>query len=182
MWTHSDRRICARAERTLGIALIRSELSWNGLHNRSYWYVDQPSQGVYIVALTLNREIVLLDHYRAPFDDYFWEVPAGGVRPSEDVFTAAHRELLEETGTSVRNLSILAHFAPSPGLSTSRAVVLLGTHATIVRPPRDTPEIRAVDFASIDSAVARVMASTPSSGGSLLALLLARDVVKSMEW
>lgn len=41
---------------------------------------------------------VLLTHQEQPGRSSFWDVPGGRVDPGEDLFTAAQRELLEETG------------------------------------------------------------------------------------
>lgn len=162
----------------MGIRLVRSELAWDGLHNRSYWFVEQPAQGVYLVAVDQNRRVVLVDHYRAPFDAYFWEVPAGGIRPSEGLFDGARRELMEEVGVTVESFRELGVFAPSPGLSDTRAAVLLGIKATVTARPRVTPEIRATEFVTLDAAIDRLRKLPISSGGSLLALLMARDVAE----
>jgi len=176
-WTRSDPTLCARADHPLGIRLVRSELSWQGRHNRTYWYVEQPCAGVYIVAVDHNGDVALLEHYRAPFGEYFWEVPAGGVRPAEDLFECARRELLEEIGASVEEFQVLTAFAPSPGLTTTCATVLLGRGTRVVAARKETPEIRTVQFFSPAEAIDRVMQAPVSAGGSLLALLLARQAL-----
>lgn len=54
--------------------------------------------GVMIIPLTENDEIVLLKQYRPAIGDYLYELPAGIVDPGESIEEAARRELFEETG------------------------------------------------------------------------------------
>jgi ADP-ribose pyrophosphatase len=122
-------------------------------------------------------QVALVEHYRVPFDDYFWEIPAGGIRPAEDLLDGARRELLEEVGATAEELRVLGTFAPSPGLSTTRAVAVLGIRAVVVRLPISNPEIRTVEFVPLDTAISRLMESPLFGGGSLLALFLAREAI-----
>jgi len=56
---------------------------------------------VRVICLDPARRILLL-HWRDPVDGHLlWEPPGGGIEPGEDEVTAAHRELLEETGIEV---------------------------------------------------------------------------------
>lgn len=65
-----------------------------------------------------ENQVVLVRQYRAAFDDYVIEIPAG-MRdvPGEEIHETAHRELLEETGFRAGSLAHLHSFYPSPGMT-----------------------------------------------------------------
>ena len=51
-----------------------------------------------VVPLFENGDCVLIQQFRYPAQQLFWEVPAGKIDRGEDPFTTANRELEEETG------------------------------------------------------------------------------------
>lgn len=53
---------------------------------------------VNVVAITKNKEIVLVKQYRHGIQEVTLEIPGGAVHPEEDFLAAAQRELAEETG------------------------------------------------------------------------------------
>ncbi len=76
-----------------------------------------------ILAITENREIILIEQFRPPVNRRVIEIPAGlvGDVPNEELETsteAAHRELLEETGYVAESMEYLAEGPSSAGLST----------------------------------------------------------------
>lgn len=54
--------------------------------------------GVMMIPLTENDEVVIVKQYRPAIDDYLYELPAGIIDPGEEIEEAAKRELFEETG------------------------------------------------------------------------------------
>jgi ADP-ribose pyrophosphatase len=58
--------------------------------------IEGPTAGV--VALTPEREVVLVEEFRPGVEDYLLELPGGAVDEGESPAEAAERELLEETG------------------------------------------------------------------------------------
>ncbi|MDF2672770.1 MAG: nudix (MutT) family hydrolase [Clostridiales bacterium] len=57
---------------------------------------------VVIVAIHKDlKKLVLVKQYRVPVNDYLYELPAGLIDGNEEVFTAAKRELYEETGLNL---------------------------------------------------------------------------------
>lgn len=65
------------------------------------------ADGVMIIPITKEGEIVLIKQYRAPIDDYLYEFPAGMVDPGEDFIEAGKRELFEETGLNCVSYEVL---------------------------------------------------------------------------
>jgi len=76
-------------------------------------------QAAVILALTEQREIVLVEQYRPPLGCTCIELPAGLVGDEtlgEEVFVSAQRELLEETGFEAAHWESFGTFASSPGM------------------------------------------------------------------
>ena len=104
------------------------------LHERKYVrFVDhdgwefverQGASGiVIIIAVTDARRLVLVEQFRPPMGKQVVELPAGLVgdiegQEDEALTTAAHRELIEETGYEAEAMVIVAEGPPSAGLTT----------------------------------------------------------------
>ena len=94
---------------------------------RNNWeYVTRYASDVVVilpVCTGARRDIILIEEYREPLDKIVLGLPAGlvGDKPGqekEDIFGAARRELVEETGWLSNNLKLVASDLPSsPGLS-----------------------------------------------------------------
>lgn len=72
---------------------------------------------VAIIALTEEKELVLVEQYRKPLEQSILEIPAGKIEPNEKPEITALRELEEETGYTTNNLSYLTSFYTSPGFA-----------------------------------------------------------------
>jgi ADP-ribose pyrophosphatase len=70
---------------------------------------------VVIVPVTDACEIVLVKQYRHAIGRWAWELPAGRLKPGEDVEQAAGRECHEEIGLIPARLERLGAFFPTPG-------------------------------------------------------------------
>lgn len=76
-------------------------------------------QAAVILALTDDREIVLVEQFRPPLGTSSIELPAGLVgdeTEGEDIFASAQRELFEETGFEAAHWEAFGEFASSPGM------------------------------------------------------------------
>lgn len=70
---------------------------------------------VVIVPVTESGEIVLVRQYRPAIARSAWELPAGSLKPGEEVERAAVRECHEEVGLIPARLEHLGSFFPTPG-------------------------------------------------------------------
>lgn len=70
---------------------------------------------VVIVPLTASGDILLVRQYRHAIGRRAWELPAGSLKPGEDVERAARRECQEETGFIPSHVERLGSFFPTPG-------------------------------------------------------------------
>ncbi len=92
------------------------------------------SGAVVIVAVTSDRQLVLIEEYRRPLDACVVELPAGlvGDEPGtgkENLIEAAKRELLEETGCVSERWQYLIEGPSSPGLTNERYTMYLAPEA-----------------------------------------------------
>ena len=70
---------------------------------------------VVIVPVTPDNKIILVRQYRPPLARWAWELPAGSLKPGEDVEQAARRECQEEIGLIPGKLEKLGSYYPTPG-------------------------------------------------------------------
>ena len=70
---------------------------------------------VVIIPVTGAGEIILVRQYRPAIGRWAWELPAGSLKPGEDVEQAAARECQEEIGLIPKTLEKVGAFYPTPG-------------------------------------------------------------------
>lgn len=68
-----------------------------------------------VVPMFGNGDCVLIQQFRYPAQQLFWEVPAGKIDFSEDPLSTAKRELKEETGYRAEQWTYIGHFYPAIG-------------------------------------------------------------------
>ena len=89
----------------------------------------QHNDVVVIVAMTRDKELLLIRQYRPSLDRYVIELPAGLVEPAEDIIAAGRRELIEETAHTSGHLTLLEEGVMSTGINTERWRVLVAEDA-----------------------------------------------------
>lgn len=123
-----------------------------------------------------SYEVVLVRQYRAAFDDYVVEIPAGmrDVEGEEPEVTA-QRELLEEAGYRAGALELLHVFYPSPGMTDAVLHVFLGLELEFERRAGHGPEELDMDVihVSLDDAVEMAATGEIRDAKSVIGLLLA---------
>lgn len=86
---------------------------------------------VALIAVTDQRELVLVEQFRIPINSTVIELPAGLVgdltNRDEPVLLAAQRELLEETGFEAAHLEVLMTCPSSAGMSDEVITFVLAT-------------------------------------------------------
>ena len=71
--------------------------------------------GACILAIDENRNVLLEEQYRYPYDETVLELPAGKSEPGETPEKTAVREFEEETGYKAKSMTLLGEFYPSCG-------------------------------------------------------------------
>ncbi len=90
----------------------------------------QPPVSVAVVALTPQRDLVLVRQFRFGTNDLSLEIPGGGMEAGEDPVTTGARELQEETGYTGTAARLLGSVHPNPAIQTNRCHLVLVENAT----------------------------------------------------
>jgi ADP-ribose pyrophosphatase len=88
-------------------------------------YINHPG-AVAVLAINELDEVLLIKQYRAPVNEFLYEMPAG-IRDSEDEsdLASAKRELAEETDYQANSWSHLQSFYTTPGSSSEIIEIFL---------------------------------------------------------
>ncbi len=76
------------------------------------------NDGVGVIALNENDEVLLVKQYRYAMGIYTLEIPAGKMENGEDIYESALRELREETGYAASKLTKLSPNMPMAAICT----------------------------------------------------------------
>lgn len=90
---------------------------------------------VNVVALTRNKEILLIRQYRYGSRRMELEIPGGMMNPGEQPIEAGCRELLEETGFAGKNPQLIGRVCPNPALQRNYCHTVLVEDAERVSEP-----------------------------------------------
>jgi ADP-ribose pyrophosphatase len=93
---------------------------------------------VAIVAARQDGDILLVRQPRHSVGDNLLELPAGKLKPDEDPWDCARRELEEETGFRCGSLDLLCTFYTSPGFTNEKIHLFEGHDLEAAGTPRDT--------------------------------------------
>ncbi len=88
-----------------------------------------------------GNKVVLIRQWRAPINDWIYEIPAGVIESGEDPEKAAQRELREETGYIADKLTKLFEGYVAPGYSTEYMYVFLAEKLRYVGASPEAGEI-----------------------------------------
>lgn len=95
---------------------------------RDFFLLHAPDW-VNVVALTPQRELVLVRQFRFGTNDLSLEIPGGVMEAGEDPVTTGARELQEETGYT-GTARLLGSVHPNPAMQTNRCHLILVENAT----------------------------------------------------
>lgn len=93
------------------------------------FFVISAPDWVNVIALTPDRQLVLVRQFRYGTDDFSLEIPGGVMDPGEDAITAGVRELCEETGYVGTAARLLGCVHPNPAMQDNRCHLVLVENA-----------------------------------------------------
>lgn len=80
------------------------------------FFVIECPDWVNVIALTKEKDVVLIEQYRQGIEEITLEIPGGMIDADENHEDAAKRELLEETGYSSNKIVYLGKSRPNPAI------------------------------------------------------------------
>lgn len=105
----------------------------------SYYVMEFPDW-VNVVAVTEDKQMVMIEQYRHAGGDIFLEIPGGSTHgPQEDPRLAGERELREETGFEAQEWIYLGHHCPNPALQNNKMHTYLALGCRKVGEPQLDP-------------------------------------------
>ncbi|MEV0637671.1 NUDIX hydrolase [Streptomyces sp. NPDC050619] len=128
---------------------------------------------VYVVPVTEEGDIVLIQQYRYAVDEWVWEIPAGGLFDHEgDPADLAVQELREEIGGEADRIDSVGWFYDSVPVSTSKCHVFLARGVRLLHEPnRGATELIEMRTFSPAEAMDMALSGAMTDGRSALALL-----------
>ena len=136
-----------------------------------YGVVHLRNQAVGVVALDDAERVLLVGQYRYTLDAYSWEIPEGGVDPSESLEAGARRELREETGFDAAEWRQLFRFSMSNSVTDETGAIFLATGLTAGDATPEPSEDITVRWVPFDDAVAMIDAGEITDVMSVAGLL-----------
>lgn len=97
-------------------------------------------QGVIVVAVNDNEELLLIREYAAGFHEFQLTLPKGAAEKGEALEAAAARELAEEVGFGASNLQFIKRLSVAPGHMGFTISVIMATDLHPHELPADEPE------------------------------------------
>ena len=143
-------------------------------------YIRHPG-GVGVVALTENKEVLLVRQYRYPYAEILTEIPAGKRDPGEEPLVTGMRELEEETGYRAATYTPLGTLYPTPGCCDEVVYLYLATDLTAADAHPDQDEFLEVERCPLDEMVARVLAGEITDAKTQIGILKTKLLLDSKE-
>jgi ADP-ribose pyrophosphatase len=138
-------------------------------HN--FYVIDFPDW-VQIIPITANNQVVMVRQYRHGCGRVFLELP-GGLMDKEDTNPrlTAQRELLEETGYSAENLTLLTRTCSQPAVLNSTGLTFVARGAKkIAEPDLDASEDIEVSLIELQKIPEMIRTGEIEQGQTVMAL------------
>lgn len=132
---------------------------------------------VAIVAITDDKEVILVKQFRKPIEKVIWEIPAGKLEIGENPKDCAIRELKEETGYSAQNLKLIHKFYTSAGFSNQKIYIYLATELIAGENNFDDDEDLEVHKIDLEEAYNMISKNEIEDAKTSIGLLLAKELI-----
>lgn len=140
------------------------------LHMEVVWHPG----GAAVVALDETLRICLLRQYRAVFEQWLWELPAGKRDHQEDPQLTARRELAEEAGLVAENWYELGVMISSPGVFSEQVYLYAATGLSQVGNRLEADELIEVHWIALHEACQWVLQGKINDAKSVIGILRAQ--------
>ena len=127
---------------------------------------------VVILPVVDSEHVVLLRNHRWVVGETLWELPAGTLEPGEDLFEAAKRELLEETGYTAEKWRSFGFLFASPGVMDEKLHLFVAEGLTAGTQNLEEDEQIEPKVVRFDEAIRMCLAGEVKDAKTITALLL----------
>ena len=160
--------------------LVRENVTLDNGTTTDLDFIEHPGAAA-IVALTSEKDVVLVRQYRHALKQYIWEIPAGTLNPGEPVMECARRELVEETGYAAADWRQLGEITPVPAYSDERIHLFLATGLSAATQHLDADEVLDVHRLPLAEVGGMIARGELQDAKSICALLLAQQWINQLQ-
>lgn len=140
--------------------------------------VEKPEFAL-MVALDDAQNLLLVRQYRHGTDRKYWALPGGFIDRGEDPLAAAKRELLEETGYSAKQMTLLGSLHPVPAFLNTVGHIVLCEELQKVPGVVLDEEIESVDSLPFSKAIQRIFAGEINEMQAVASILMANEFLRN---
>lgn len=137
----------------------------------TYTIIEKPD-AVWIVPVTTEGNLILINQYRYPVGEWCLEVPAGNIEPGMAPDEMAARELHEEIGGAAGRIIPVTEFYTMNGIGDEKARVFLALDVALGEPAREVTEHIELLEVPVAEAILMARSGIIKDGPSALAILL----------
>lgn len=145
-----------------------------------YGNVHFKNRAVGIIPLDSEQNTWLVGQYRYTLNEYFWEIPMGGVLYSEDLLTGAQRELQEETGITAASWKQILTIHTSNCVTDEVGYVYLAQDLAFGDPQFDDTEELTIRKLPFPEVLGMVLDGTITDAISMAAILKLDRTINSL--
>jgi ADP-ribose pyrophosphatase len=135
-------------------------------------YVIHPG-AVVVVPILPNGNIILEKQFRYALNQVFIELPAGKIDANEAILVTGQRELLEETGYTATEWTLLGHQHPCIGYSNEVIHVYIAQGLSAGAHQRDADETLEIFDLPFEQCLSMIQTSEITDAKSIVALYFA---------
>ena len=139
--------------------------------------VEHPG-AVAVIALTEEKEMVLVRQFRTAVGGVLLEIPAGVPKAGESAEDCARRELEEETGFHAKKVRKIWEGFASPGYSNELIKFCLAEEMTLMSQKTDEDEFIEVDLVDIDACVDMLKNGKIKDNKTMIGIMIADFVLR----
>lgn len=145
--------------------------------NKSFREVVEHVDGVAVLALDADNNVMMVTQYRYVFGRNLLEIPAGKLDAGEDPVTGALRELREEVGVVPGDFQPMGSFIAAPGCYGEILHLYLARDLKEVGQDLDPDEFLNVSRIPFDEMVRRCMNGEIQDAKTIIAVLKAKELL-----
>lgn len=139
--------------------------------------VEHPG-AIAVVAITQDKELVLVRQFRKPTNQIMLEIPAGVPKKGESPEDCARRELEEETGFHPKKVKKIWDGFASPGYSEEIIHFVLAEDMTKLKQNTDEDEFIEVDLVDVEACLDMLKNGKIHDNKTMIGIMIADLVLK----